>query len=178
MIVTTAGNDDIDLPFYRDNVPDWMGANYIKINGGEKFEDIQQKVDDQRKELYDHWENADPTISVEPLKDVAFSDTAENVFVYKSKNALLLLRAMASIILFLAWTNYLSLSISTLHKRMPEVGTRKVVGARNRDFIIQFLVESAIINFLSLLLALTLVQLLSPQSKFCFTFTYLNGKKY
>ncbi len=170
IIVTTAGKNDIDLPFSSDNLPDWMGANYIKINEGVKFEDIQQKVDDQRKELYDHWESADPTISVEPLKDVAFSDTAENVFAYKSKNALLLLRAMAFIILFLAWTNYLSFSISTLHKRMPEVGTRKVVGARNRDFITQFLVESAIMNFSSLLLALTFVQLLRSPVEVLFHF--------
>ncbi len=146
---------------------DWIGANYIKVNEGVKLEDLQHKINDQRRDLYEHWANTDDSILVKSLKDIVFSDPVDNPFVYKSKNALNILRALSIIVLFLAWTNYVGLSITTLHKRMPEVGTRKVVGARNRDFIIQFFVESAIINLLSLLLALTLVQLVkSPVEYF------------
>ena len=87
-----------------------------------------------------------------------------------------ILRALSIIVLFLAWTNYVGLSITTLHKRMPEVGTRKVVGARNRDFIIQFFVQSAIINFLSLLLALTLVQLVKSPAEYFLHFYVADWK--
>ena len=174
VVMTTAGIDDIDDRFIPDDgVADWSGANYIKVNGGEKFEDLQRKINDQR-DLYGYWANSDNTIIVKPLKDIVFSDPADNPFVYKSKNALNILRALSIIVLFLAWTNYVGLSITTLHKRMPEVGTRKVVGARNRDFIIQFFVESAIINVLALLLALTLVQLVKSPAEYFLHF-YVAG---
>jgi putative ABC transport system permease protein len=51
-----------------------------------------------------------------------------------------------------------------------------VVGARNRDFIIQFFIESAIINFLSLLLALTLVQILKSPAEYFFHFYVADWK--
>ena len=168
VVMTTAGIDDIDRRFVPDDgVDDWIGANYIKVNEGVKLEDLQHKINDQRRDLYEHWANTDGSILVKSLKDIVFSDPVDNPFVYKSKNALNILLALSIIVLFLAWTNYVGLSITTLHKRMPEVGTRKVVGARNRDFIIQFFTESAIINLLSLLLAFTLVQLVkSPVEYF------------
>ena len=168
VVMTTAGIDDIDRRFIPDDgVDDWIGANYIKVNEGVKLEDLQHKINDQRRDLYGHWANTDDSILVKSLKDIVFSDLVDNPFVYKSKNALNILLALSIIVLFLAWTNYVGLSITTLHKRMPEVGTRKVVGARNRDFIIQFFTESAIINLLSLLLAFTLVQLVkSPVEYF------------
>ena len=57
-------------------MPDWMAANYVKINQDVRFDDLQKKIDDQRKELY-HWENTDPTVHVEPLKNIVFSETAK-----------------------------------------------------------------------------------------------------
>ena len=129
IIITTAGIDKIDFRFSHNYPPDWMAANYVKINHAVPFADLERKLDDQRQDLYDHWEHGDPTILVQPLKDIAFSETIENPFIYKSKNALMILRALSLVILFLAWTNYVSLSITTVHKRMPELGTRKVVGA-------------------------------------------------
>ena len=53
---------------------------------------------------------------------------------------------------------------------MPEVGTRKVAGARNSDFMFQFFIKSAIINFLSILLALTFVQLVRVPAEYLFHF--------
>jgi putative ABC transport system permease protein len=176
VVMTTAGIDDIDHRFVPDDgVPDWIGANYVKVNGVDKFEDLQRKINDQR-DLYGNWANSENTISLKPLKDIIFSDPPDNPFVYKSKNALNILRALSIIVLFLAWTNYVGLSITTLHKRMPEVGTRKVVGARNRDFIIQFFIESAIINFLALLFALTLVQILKSPAEYFLHFYVADWK--
>ena len=175
IIITTAGVDGIDLPFNPDYMPDWMAANYVKINQGVRFDDLQKKIDDQRKKLY-HWENTDPTVHVEPLRNIAFSESVQNPFIYKSKNALIILSVLSLVILFLAWTNYVSLSITTLHKRMPEIGTRKVVGARNRDFILQFLVQSAVINFFSVLLAITIVQLVKSPVETLFHFYVADWK--
>ena len=59
---------------------------------------------------------------------------------------------------------------------MPEIGTRKVVGARNRDFILQFLVQSAVINFFSVLLAITIVQLVKSPVEILFHFYVADWK--
>jgi len=176
IVITTAGINGINLQFNPYSKSDWMGANYIKVNPGVQFAEVEKKIDDQRKDLYTNWEGNDPTIFVQPLKDIPFRNLFENPFVYKAKNALIILRALSLIILFLAWTNYISLSITTLHKRLPEVGTRKVVGARNRDFVLQFFVESAIINFFALFVALTLIQLIRSPIEVLFHFYVADWK--
>jgi putative ABC transport system permease protein len=169
-LISTAGFDDIDLRFDPNSEANWMGANYIKVNQGVRFADLQRKIDAQRKILYAHWKNCDPSVFVQPLKDIVFHDLVDNPFIHKSKNGLIILHVLSIAILFLAWTNYISFSITTLHRRLPELGTRKVVGARNRDFFIQFFVEAAIISFFSILLALTLIQLLKAPAEYLFHF--------
>ena len=146
-----------------------MGENFIRVRNGASFTNLEQQIDGRRKILYNTIENTDPTVRVEPLKDVSFNDSSLSQ-VYKSRTALTILASLSFVLLFLAWTNYVSLSISTLHKRMPEVGTRKVVGAGKQDFAVQFFVESAIINLFALALSLTLVQLVKYPAEYFFHF--------
>lgn len=176
IIITTAGMDDIDRWFTRDIQTNWMGGNYIKVAAGTRFSALQDKIDSKRKVLFDSWQNTDPTVFVQPLKEIVFTDLIDNPFIYKSKNALIILRSLAVIILFLAWINYVSLSITTLHKRLPEVGTRKVVGARGRDFIVQFFIESTLINFFSFLLSFTIIQLVKGPVEYLFHFYIVDWK--
>ena len=124
IIITTAGIDKIDFRFSHDYLPDWMAANYVKINHAVSFADLERKLMISDKTCMTIG-NTGINDMVQPLKDIVFSKTIENPFVYKSKNALMILRALSLVILFLAWTNYVSLSITTLHKRMPEIGTGK-----------------------------------------------------
>ena len=178
LVMTTAGIDELDSRFVarargRGNL---IGATYIKVDHSDDFEDLQQKLDDHRKELYDHWENSDPHSICSTAERHRLHGLRGYPFVYKSKNALNILRALSFIILFLAWTNYISLSITSLHKRLPEVGTRKVVGARNLDFILQFFVESAIINFFAVLFAITVIQLVKAPVEYLFHFYVADWK--
>jgi putative ABC transport system permease protein len=170
MLITTAGMHDIDKWFTREIQVNWMGGNYIRVNPDVRFSELQDKIDAKRRELFDHWKNTDPTVLVQPLKDVVFTDFIDNDFVYKSKDALTILKSLSIIILFLGWINYVSLSITTLHKRLPELGTRKVVGARSRDFVIQFFVEATLVNFLSILVSFTIVQLVKAPAEYLFHF--------
>jgi putative ABC transport system permease protein len=177
VIITTEGMDDIDRWFSRDIQTNWLGGNYIKVNAGVRFSELQEKIDAKRRALFDSWPNTDPTAFVQPLDEIVFTDHIDNPFIYKSKNALVILQWLSVIILLLAWINYVSLSITTLHKRLPEVGTRKVVGARGRDFIMQFFFEAAIVNLSSLLLALTFVQLVKSPIEYLFHFYVADWKE-
>ncbi len=68
----------------------------------------------------------------------------------------------ALIILIVACINYMNLATARSSKRAREVGMRKVIGADRRQLAFQFLGESLMISFLSLILAVGIVYLSLP----------------
>jgi putative ABC transport system permease protein len=69
---------------------------------------------------------------------------------------------IAFLILIIACLNFMNLSTANSVNRSFEVSLRKVVGADKRYLISQFLVESVVISFLALVVALLLAELLLP----------------
>jgi putative ABC transport system permease protein len=65
-------------------------------------------------------------------------------------------------VLLLACINFMNLSTARSEKRAKEVGIRKTVGSLRPQLIKQFLTESIVVAFLSLLIALLLVLILIP----------------
>ncbi|WP_057940112.1 ABC transporter permease [Algoriphagus resistens] len=74
-----------------------------------------------------------------------------------------LFSVIAIFILVIACINFMNLSTAKASKRIKEVGIKKAVGARRGELIAQYLGESTMMAFLSLLLGLLLVILLLPQ---------------
>lgn len=74
-----------------------------------------------------------------------------------------LFSVIAIFILVIACINFMNLSTAKASKRIKEVGIKKAVGARRGELIVQYLGESTMMAFLSLLLGLLLVVLLLPQ---------------
>ncbi|GGA92633.1 MULTISPECIES: ABC transporter permease [Mucilaginibacter] len=70
--------------------------------------------------------------------------------------------AIALFILLIACINYMNLSTARSTLRAKEIGIRKVIGAQQKEIITQFLSESVLITYFSLVLALTLTWLLLP----------------
>lgn len=69
---------------------------------------------------------------------------------------------IAALVLLTACVNYVVLALSKAGQRAREVAVRKIAGAPRRQLIMQFLGESLVILMLSLILALTLVDLVLP----------------
>jgi ABC-type antimicrobial peptide transport system permease subunit len=69
---------------------------------------------------------------------------------------------IAVLILVVACINFMNLATARSARRAKEIGLRKVAGAVRAQLVLQFLSESVLISFLSLLLALLLVQLFLP----------------
>ena len=72
------------------------------------------------------------------------------------------LSMIAVFILIIAWINYINLSTAKSLERAKEVGVRKSMGAYQRQLVYQFLVESFVLNFLALIIALVFVIVATP----------------
>ena len=70
--------------------------------------------------------------------------------------------AIALFILLIACINYMNLSTARSALRAKEIGIRKVVGAQRKEIIAQFLSESVIVTYVSLLLAFGITALVLP----------------
>jgi putative ABC transport system permease protein len=70
--------------------------------------------------------------------------------------------AIALFILLIACINYMNLSTSRSTLRAKEIGIRKVAGAERKEIVFQFLSESILVSYISLLLAIGLTWLALP----------------
>ncbi len=70
---------------------------------------------------------------------------------------------VAILILLIACINFMNLSIAKASTRLKEIGIKKTVGANRKELIVQYILESISITFLSLLMAIVIVELLLPQ---------------
>ena len=104
---------------------------------------------------YDH-----RIFNIQPLSTVHY-DTRYHGYSYNvtGKGEILLMAIIAVILVFTGCINFINLSTAEAIKRSKEVGIRKSLGSSRRQLIFQFLGETGIITFISILLALVLTQL-------------------
>ena len=69
---------------------------------------------------------------------------------------------VACIILIVACINFMNLATARSEQRAKEVGVRKTLGAGRRILILQFMAESVVLAFISVLVALAIVYLTLP----------------
>ena len=70
--------------------------------------------------------------------------------------------AIAGFILLIAAINFMNLSTAQSEKRAKEVGVRKVIGAKKRNLIWQFMTESILVSIIAGVVALLIVLLALP----------------
>jgi len=69
---------------------------------------------------------------------------------------------IGALVLLIACIDFINLSTARSEKRAREVGVRKAIGSQRRDLILQFLVESSLVTFISFLFSIVFVQLALP----------------
>ena len=74
------------------------------------------------------------------------------------------------VIVLLACINFTNISTARATKRFKEIGIRKAVGAIKTQLILQFLIESFLMVFISMIIAMSIVELFRP------SFNELAGK--
>lgn len=104
------------------------------------------------------------TLAFQPLKDIHLHTWFKDPEVVNqgSMSQIYLFMALAILIIFMGAFNFTTLSTARASLRYKEIGVRKVTGAKRKMLVSQFLSESLVQAFLSLVLALALTELLLP----------------
>ncbi|MBS3772468.1 MAG: ABC transporter permease [Bacteroidales bacterium] len=79
-----------------------------------------------------------------------------------NKKYIYIFSVVALMLILIAAINYMNLSTARASNRAKEVGLRKVAGSTKGMLVRQFLVESVIMSFMALILAVVMVQVLLP----------------
>jgi putative ABC transport system permease protein len=142
------------------------GTNPVQL--ASKFPPIIEKYNPALKER-----NQRDVLALQPLRDIHLkSNLAEEPEPNGDARIVLFLSMIGIFVIVIAWINYINLSTAKAMERAKEVGVRKVMGAFRFQLIRQFLMESAVINILSVVLACGLIALVLP------TFNSLTGKQF
>jgi putative ABC transport system permease protein len=148
----------------------WAGNNfaysYIKLHPETDVTQFEKKLPDFLN-LYGHQQLKDfgfnKTIHLQSISSihntVGFENEAGKIV---SSSFLKFLLIIAGLIQLIACINFMNLSTARASMRAKEVGVRKVIGAGKFDLIRQFLGESMIISFVSIILALFILYLAMP----------------
>lgn len=98
-----------------------------------------------------------------PVRDVHFDGaTIEAMKPNGSRMTIAALAGVALLILAIAGINFTNLTAARSALRSREVALRKILGARRRQILLQFMVEAAILTAIAGLVALALVELAMP----------------
>lgn len=154
---------------YESFLPEWVGwgnswfRTYVQI-----AEDTDMAVVSERIKLA-KWNNLEagqelkPELFLHPMsKWHLYSDFENGVSVGGRITYVILFGCIGSFVLLLACINFMNFSTARSEKRAREVGIRKAIGSYRSNLISQFLNESLVIAFFSLVLALVLVQVALP----------------
>jgi putative ABC transport system permease protein len=103
--------------------------------------------------------------SLVPLKEVGSNSRttwSSGLFPSLHPAALYSPPVMALFILLIACFNFANTSIATFSKRLKEIGLRKTFGGQRSQLVTQFMIETLIICFMALLVAIILAEFLVP----------------
>jgi len=100
---------------------------------------------------------------LQPLKKIhLISDLEGELRPNGSIKAVYIFSVIAIFILVIACINFINLSTARSIERAKEVGIRKTFGSEKKSLIWQFLLESVMVSFLSMMVAVLLIVLLMP----------------
>jgi len=141
--------------------------HYIQLKHGSDYKSLQAKLGafSQRHFQGNKISGSVEKFYLQPLtKAHLYSDYEYEIGRTASATVVWSMLIIASLIIIIAWVNYINLATAKSVERAKEVGVRKVSGATKWQLVKQFLTESFIINMAALLIALMLVSVV--QSSF------------
>jgi len=143
-------------------IVDWAGFEEKLNESKEKYwQEIMQKFKPSQLER----------MLLHPLPEVMFISAAFdtiNPTEQKSRLMVILFGTIGLVVLIIAWINYIILNMARAKRRMKEIATRKVAGASFKDIARQFIIESLLLNAISVAFGFTLLQVIRKSGNLFF----------
>lgn len=140
--------------------PAWT---YILLKKGVSPEQLEREFPNFGQKYYPALIKDQVHNYLQPLKDIHLNSHLDYEIETNSDISIVYIFSIVGIlILIIACINFMNLATARSTKRAREVGMRKVLGAGKNQLIKQFLGESLIISFISVLTAIFLINLLLP----------------
>ncbi|MEO0571941.1 MAG: ABC transporter permease [Bacteroidota bacterium] len=136
-------------------------ATYVLLKEGTNYRAFSEKIKTLRQR-YDKDAPNMVTYLYPYTRSHLYSEFENGVEVGGLIDTIRLFTIIAIIVLVIACINFMNLSTARSEKRAKEVGVRKVVGARKKSLVWQFLGESILISFLAASVALITIVLVLP----------------
>ena len=100
---------------------------------------------------------------IQPVKEIHLhSHRMQEISVNNDIKYILLFSAIGFFILLVACINYMNMATARSVRRGKEVGMRKMVGARRKQLVVQFLSESVTITVLAMIISLGMILIVLP----------------
>ncbi len=132
-------------------------TTYIKLSKGFTQEDMEAEFPGIVETYLSFDPNLNSTLSLQPI---------EKIYLYFGGGGdisrIILFSVVGIFVLLIACINYVNLNMADSIKRLKEIGVRKVVGAGRKQLMRQLLFESIGFSLISIVMALTLAELLLP----------------
>jgi len=120
---------------------DYLSFINVKANGEENVERAMADIKATLREQHNIKDTKDDDFSVRSTAQaLSILTTVTNVLKY-------FLTAIAAISLLVGGVGIMNIMLISVKQRLWEIGLRKAVGAKKRDIILQFLIESIFITF-------------------------------
>jgi len=139
--------------------------HYVQLKPGTNYKTLEAKFPAFSKRHFDgnKVSGSDEKFFLQPLVNAHLhSDYEYEICKTGSATVVWGLMIIASLIIIIAWVNYINLATAKSAERAKEVGVRKVAGATQTQLVKQFLTESIFINIAALLIAVLLVLFIQP----------------
>lgn len=152
------GND------FFENRMNTVVATYILVRPGTDSKKLGKSVAQSTKE-YDEGVDFgdDKQFHIQALKSIhLYSDMGGELSPNGDIKSVYILGTIAILILVVACINYINLSYSVNSRRNIELGMRKIMGARRRQLIAQYISESSIMVGLSIIISIEAISFLLP----------------
>ena len=140
----------------------WVFVQIGETNASRVVDDLNHwsKKEKLQEEIFD---NKPFNFILQPLKDVYWNTDIPNHYGPQGNpTGVYILWGLAWLVLLIACSNFITLSVAESSGRAKEVGLRKVVGANRGQIIQQFWSEALVLCFLGLLVGTALAEILLP----------------
>jgi putative ABC transport system permease protein len=151
---------DFVIPFSYG--PDWMRMwdrkctfTYVLLRENTSLDEMNKKVSGVMNTFNPTWKNI---LFLFPITKIhLFEPGGGGLIIY-----VYIFSAFGFLILMVACINFMNLSTARSEKRLKEIGIKKAVGSSRMELVWQFMAESVLLSFVSLFIAVVLVELSLP----------------